>query len=88
MSEKIMFTFHSDPGHGWLEVDWSHLKRLGMNPSEFSKYSYRDGNTFYLEEDCDAPKFIEKFEARHGKLRFIERYAEHTFIRELPCIHE
>lgn len=34
--------FHSDPGHGWLEVMRSQLITLGLKPSDFSRYSYRD----------------------------------------------
>jgi hypothetical protein len=87
--EKTTFTFHSDPSHGWLEVDWTDLKRLGLNPTDFSRYSYRNGNTFYLEEDCDAPKFIAAYETKHGRnsFRFEEPFEESHFIRNLPCIH-
>jgi hypothetical protein len=60
------FTYHIDPGHGWLEVDWTDLKALELNPTDFSRYSYRKHNTFYLEEDCDATKFVDAFEAKHG----------------------
>ena len=60
------FTFHVDPGHGWLEVDWTQLKRLELNPSDFSRYSYRNGNTFFLEEDCDASIFVNAYNAKHG----------------------
>lgn len=91
MSEQTTFVFHSDPGHGWLQVDWTQLKDVGLNPTDFSRYSYRQRNTFYLEEDCDAPKFIKAYGARYGSersLRFIEKHQEHTFIRALPGIHD
>ncbi len=79
------FTFHTDNAHGWLEVDWSELKRLSLNPSDFSKYSYRRGNTFFLEEDRDATLFLRAWEAKHGrKPVFAERHEANSFIRDLP----
>ena len=52
-------TFHSDPGHAWLEVPLAELKSLGV-AGEISSYSYINGETAYLEEDCDAGIFIDK----------------------------
>lgn len=43
-----------DPGHAWLRVPLAEI--VGMT---FSKYSYADGEYAYLEEDCDAPKFMD-----------------------------
>ena len=54
---------HSDPGHGWLAVKLDELKMLGIT-SEISNYSYVKGKTVYLEEDCDAPRFIEAAKAK------------------------
>jgi hypothetical protein len=61
------FRYIIDPGHGWLQVYWVSLKELGLNPTDFSRCSYRSGNTFYLEEDCDAPKFLAAYSAKYGK---------------------
>ena len=47
------FTFHSDNGHGWLEVSQADLNRAGLTRLDFSGYSYVDGDTLYLEEDCN-----------------------------------
>jgi hypothetical protein len=82
----MMFTFYSDPGHGWLEVPWTALKDLGLNPTDFSSCSYRKRNVFYLEEDCDAPKFILAWTMKHGEPRIVER-ADGAFIRNLEPIH-
>lgn len=51
-------TFISDPGHGWLAVPLADVLRLGIEPSEYSFIS-DDGQTAYLEEDCDASLFID-----------------------------
>ena len=87
------FRFFIDPGHGWLQVAWFDLKALGLNPRDFSRYSYRDRNQFYLEEDCDAPKFLQAYREKHGKAPCI--ISEHRdgandgpiFIRDLPSIY-
>mgnify|MGYP000041004342 FL=1 len=55
--------FHSDPSHGWLAVKLDELKMLGIT-QDISNFSYVKGKTAYLEEDCDAPKFIQ---AAHAK---------------------
>lgn len=54
---KVVKVFHSDPGHGWLAVKLSEIKMLGIQ-NDISSYSYIKGKTAYLEEDCDASKFI------------------------------
>lgn len=82
-----MLTFYTDPGHGWLEVPWTELKALGLNPNDFSRYSYRRRNTFYLEEDCDAPKFIAAYKAKHGTEPKVREADKGEFIRNLPPIY-
>jgi hypothetical protein len=51
------YRFHIDPGHGWLEVPMEELRDLGI-ADKISHYSYRDGDTAYLEEDCDTAVFV------------------------------
>jgi hypothetical protein len=81
-----MFTFFSDPGHGWLEVPWTELKKLSLNPSDFSTSSYRKHNTFYLEEDRDASIFITAWEARNKTKFQCSENLDGGFIRNLPPI--
>jgi hypothetical protein len=82
------FTFHTDAGHGWIEVDWTDLKAASLNPSDFSRYSYRQRNTFYLEEDCDASKFIAAWQEQTGQhAEFRDAYMGRSFIRQLSAIH-
>ena len=59
-------TYHTDPGHGWLEVDRSELDRLGIS-GRISPYSYMRGATAYLEEDCDATLYIDAVRAETGR---------------------
>ena len=51
------YTFHCDPGHGWLAVPLAEIRKLGI-ADKISSYSYMSGGMAYLEEDCDAPVFI------------------------------
>ena len=49
--------FISDSAHGWLEVPTVDVAAAGVTPS---RYSYIDATTgmTYLEEDCDAAKYL------------------------------
>ncbi len=60
---KIVKVMHSDPGHAWLAVKLSEIEMLGIK-TDISSYSYIKGKTAYLEEDCDAPKFIQAMRAK------------------------
>jgi hypothetical protein len=54
-----MYLFHSDPGHGWLQVKRQELAELGIL-DKISHYSYQNGGDVYLEEDCDYSLFVER----------------------------
>lgn len=78
-----MYKFISDPGHGWLEVTRSELEALDLL-GKISRYSYQRGALVYLEEDCDAPLFVEAKKARGEPLEVRAEHQENTFIRSLP----
>lgn len=63
---KKVFKFYEDPGHGWLAVKVKDLEAVGSGLHLISHYSYLKGKTVYLEEDCDADKFVKAFEAKFG----------------------
>lgn len=82
----LKLEFLADPGHGWLEVDMAHVRRLGID-QDITPYSYisRDGLTAYLEEDCDAPRFIEACRKAGTALELREHHCNgESFIRRLP----
>jgi len=58
--------FHSDDSHGWLAVKRSELDALGI-ADKVSSFSYVLGKTVYLEEDVDAPLFVNAVKAATGK---------------------
>ena len=83
-----MFVFHSDPGHGWLEVPMGDLEELGID-GEITPYSYRNGDTAYLEEDCDAGTFFRAYKDRHGKPpEFVEEYRGESPVRSYPHYYQ
>jgi hypothetical protein len=84
-AEHLTLDFHADPGHGWLAVDMDHLKRLGL-ADKISAYSYvsRDRDTAYLEEDCDAGRYIEAIKAAGIAYRIRSHHCNsESFIRRL-----
>jgi hypothetical protein len=66
------FTFHTDPGHGWLECPVGLLIDLGIK-DKVSRYSYRKLNVAFLEEDCDAALLVNALEAKGDTITFIEK---------------
>ena len=60
------YPFHSDAGHGWLEVPKSDLKTLGIE-GDITHYSYQKGDKAFLEEDLDASTFHRAIEKYLGK---------------------
>ncbi len=61
--KTITVRWHSDAGHGWLEVPIKELKGLGVLGS-ISHFSYVKGRSAYLEEDQDATIFIRAAKSR------------------------
>lgn len=80
----IIFTWHDDPGHSWLEVRQCHLDALGLT-RWISHYSYRVGDNVYLEEDCDAGLFLRAAERASWDIDFtLADHPDFCFIRDLP----
>lgn len=78
--------FHSDGGHGWLQVPHDLIKRMGIG-SKITRYSYRDTNYAYLEEDCDLNTFVQALQIPQNNLMkefwsvCPSEYADHSPIR-------
>ena len=72
----------SDAGHGWLRVDKSNYIRSNFRASS---YSYYDDQFVYLEEDCDAPLYINEHNvSNHIPEQYYEGYC---FVRDLDNIY-
>ena len=65
----MSYVFHTDPGHGWLEVDKDELSLFNI-ADKISSYSYKLGNKVFLEEDCDAGLFINALENKGIKFTY------------------
>ena len=66
-----MYLFHSDPGHGWLQVNRLELMDLGIL-DKISHYSYQYGGDVYLEEDCDYSLFMHEMRSRGKEVKITE----------------
>jgi len=78
--------WHSDPSHAWLEVSIPQLCEAGLILSDLSIYSYRQGSTLYLEEDYDAPLYLQ---SSGRACRTIERHLRRLhWIRLLPRVKD
>ena len=69
----LEYTFIIDPSHAWLRVSLRDLE-FSLIKGQISKYSYRSGSHAYLEEDCDAPKFMKAMEDLGFDIRVDEEH--------------
>lgn len=60
------YDIYNDGGHGWLKVRKSDIENLGIN-DKITHYSYMRNDWAYLEEDCDAPLYVNALIAKYGK---------------------
>jgi len=73
MKKQLNLTFIDNESHCYLRVNKETFFQFKLNGSEFSKYSYYHNNNFYLEEDCDATKFINIVKNKGYKINFVDR---------------
>lgn len=76
----MKLTYHTDPGHGWIEMSWDVFQSLDISES-ISSYSYMNNNSVFLEEDCDAPAAIKRLKEMGFTVELVESYKENTPIR-------
>lgn len=63
-----LITCRADPGHAWYEAPRTEIDRLGLT-HKISAYSYQHAGVVYLEEDCDAPLYLEALNTESTKFR-------------------
>ena len=86
---SVKFTFISDPGHGWLILSPQWIGAVGLTVVAFSTSSYvcEDG-TLALEDDCDAPKFLEAYARCFGQTAsFNEIFEDLCSVRDWYPLH-
>lgn len=74
------YIYHQDPSHGWVEVPMAELRALGI-AGRISPWSYRDGETAYLEEDDDASLFLDTMRARGTPAELVVLRHEYSPVR-------
>lgn len=80
------YTRYSDPAHGWLAVPMAELHRLGI-ADDISGFSARDGDTAYLEEDCDMGIFLAAKSRLGEAVAIDEIYQGASSVRTYPGYH-
>tara|TARA_R110000803_G_scaffold163354_8_gene227013 strand:+ start:1958 stop:2278 length:321 start_codon:yes stop_codon:yes gene_type:complete len=63
----IKLRMHYDSSGSWLEVPMLILHMMEMPVTVFSKYSYIDSSSMYLEEHLDAGRFLARFKFTYGR---------------------
>ena len=80
----ISIDYVQDPGHGWLAADVQSLSALGLL-DKVTRYSYRDGDLVWLEEDCDGPAYLRALTKTGRPYKIIETHTRgDAWIRRLP----
>jgi hypothetical protein len=85
MSTTFKIVYHTDPGHGWLEVNRKLLKEFDVE-DKITSFSYQKGNTVYLEEDCDAATLVTAMAIKGHVIEYVNKHTNDTSpIRDLDC---
>lgn len=71
--QKIVFKYYTDPGHGWFAVKRNVLEKY-VDLKEISHYSYMNGCTVYLEEDCDCGLLFKALDSLGIEWGYIEKH--------------
>ena len=81
------FTYHTDPGHGWIEVPKDLATALGF-VKDISSYSYHDQDNYYLEEDGDAGLLFDALTNRGQEYKTLNQNVGQgdSFVRSLASV--
>ena len=78
--KTVRYMFISDPGHGWLAVPATTIRKLGL-AQDITCYSYVSdtGKTVYCEEDQDAGTVINALREKGIEVKFREVNNAHNY---------
>jgi len=80
---NLSLIFHTDPAHGWLEVNRANLEALNI-AHKISRYSYQKTDRVFLEEDSDAAHYLRAAGKKGWTITTTEKHTNHdSFIRNL-----
>ena len=69
--DQLAIKHHHDAGHGWIEARRDDVEGWGI-AEKLSGYSYQNGDKIFLEEDCDAAKYLEAVRAQGFDYTIVE----------------
>ena len=75
MKKIYEFEKYDDASHGWLKVEKSLLAELNISHL-ITDFSYMKENYAYLEEDCDASRFLEALEIDYPEAQVRFKYID------------
>jgi hypothetical protein len=73
--KTLKLIMRHDPGHAWLSVKREIVEGVLGTLTCISEYSYEQGKSLYLEEDCDAPFFLEMCAAQGIEVEIEDRHS-------------
>ena len=78
--KTVKYMFISDPGHGWLAVPATTIRKLKL-AQDITCYSYvsDSGKTVYCEEDQDAGTVIKALKDKGIEVKFREVNNAHNY---------
>ena len=84
----LVLRFHSDPGHGWLEVPKGEIPERVRN--EITWASYQRGDSAFLEEDIDAGTLLTalKEDGVEYEINRLPQVNEDSFVRSLRAYRD
>lgn len=68
--KNIEINYYQGPSHGWIKVPKHLVERVGLKPTEYSFFNPKSDN-YYLEEDCDASRFVSEMKKININIIFI-----------------
>lgn len=78
--KRFTLDYIQGPSHGWIKISGQVVKHFGFSPSAYSYFDHKN-NVLYLEEDCDAPRFIKLIESKGYKVTHNNIYDEKESVR-------
>lgn len=75
------FKFIDTPGHGYLEVSFAEIQKYGV-ADKISGCSFVGWDKCYLEEDCDAPLFLNAVKESGVEVNLKRTYVENPRFKE------
>ena len=90
---KETYTYHTDNGHGWLEVPLNDFHNAGLWLHQVSRYSFAEVKgdkyvpTLYLEHHCHMAFFLDAITAKNIAFDIVEKHhSGDAYIRKLGRI--